>query len=54
MAEYDVDVDHGCHIGVPGSNECAALSRRGVIPEAAAISSALQLDHIDSLDMTRR
>jgi hypothetical protein len=50
---YEVFVLHGFFPGIPGTDECVAISLAGTCPDVAAIASAQLLDGPDSLMMKR-
>ena len=51
IAPYEVWVEHGFYRGIPGTNECVAISLIGTCPEVVAISSAQLLDSPDALEI---
>ena len=53
LGDFAVFVAHGFLQGVPGTAECAAISRRGLCPDDAANASALLLDCHDALSISR-
>jgi len=50
LQSYDVWVEHGFYLGVPGQNECMSIALLGTCPEIAAIASAQLLDLPDALE----
>ena len=52
LGAYDVFVGHGFYPGLPGTNECVAVSLRGACPDVVAIASAQLLDGANALDIT--
>jgi hypothetical protein len=50
---YEVFVEHGFYPGIPGVDECAALSLVGSCPEVPAICSAQLLEYGDFSQMVR-
>src|SRR5262249_20778853 len=44
LGDYQAKVHHGFYRGMPGVDECVAISRRGLCSDAAANASALLLD----------
>jgi hypothetical protein len=50
---YEVFVEHGFYPGLPGTNECVAVSLTGTCPDIAAVASAQLLDSPDALEIVR-
>ena len=53
LDSYKVFVEHGFYRGLPGKDECVAISLIGSCPEVPTIASAQLLDFPDALEMTR-
>ena len=53
LQSYEIFVEHGFYRGLPGTNECMAVSLIGTCPDVAAIASAQLLDFPDALEMER-
>jgi hypothetical protein len=53
LDSYNVFVEHGFYRGLPGKDECVAISQIGTCPDVPAINSAQLLDFPDALEMTR-
>lgn len=47
IGAYEVFVEHGFYPGLPGTDECVAISLSGSCPDTAAISSAQLLEYSD-------
>jgi hypothetical protein len=50
---YEVFVEHGFYSGLPGTDECVAISLIGTCPDVPAIASAQLLDFPDALEIVR-
>jgi hypothetical protein len=50
IQSYNVWVEHGFYRGLPGKNECVAISLAGTCPDVATIASAQLLDS-DALEI---
>jgi hypothetical protein len=50
---YEVFVEHGFYPGLPGTNECVAVSLTGTCPDIAAVASAQLLDFPDALEIVK-
>jgi len=50
---YDVFVEHGFYVGLPGVNECMAISLIGACPDVVAIASAQLMAVPDALEIVR-
>jgi hypothetical protein len=53
LDSYKVFVEHGFYRGLPGKDECVAISLIGSCPEVPAIASAQLLDFPDALEIAR-
>ena len=53
IGSYEVFVEHGFYLGIPGTSECVALSLNGSCPETAAICSAQLLEYADLSELVR-
>jgi hypothetical protein len=53
LGEYRVFIVHGYEDGVPGTDACGAIYRKGQCPDAAAEASALLMAASDALSMRR-
>jgi hypothetical protein len=47
LAAYDVFIEHGVYRGIPGTDECAAISLQSACPATAAVCSAPLLEYGD-------
>lgn len=47
IGDYNVFVEHGFYLGLPGTDVCAAISLTSGCPEVAAIASAQLLEYSD-------
>ena len=52
VEDYQVFVVHGFFAGVPGTDECGAIWRKGECPDVAAQASAMLMDLPDALSLS--
>jgi len=50
LGAYDVFVEHGFYRGLPGTDECVAISLPRACPDVAAIATAQLLDYPDAME----
>ena len=53
IGDYNVFLEHGFYLGLPGTDACAAISHTSGCPEVAAIASAQLLEDQDLSTMER-
>jgi hypothetical protein len=53
LGDYHVSVLHGFYQGIPGTNECVAISARWFCPDVVATCTAELLDYPTQLEMLR-
>jgi hypothetical protein len=53
LEQYAVFVAHGFIDGIPGTDECVAICRKGGCPDEAAIASAMLLGDREALSISR-
>jgi hypothetical protein len=51
LEDYEVYLEHGFYWGLPGTDECVAISRKGACSVTAANASAQLLDFSDALNL---